>query len=137
MAVVRSPRAAAAPPEERHFRRTPGVLASLTGLVGAPVVFLASQQIMYASVPFACGAGGTRMPMHLQALVTLLLILGCAALSAREWRRAGREWPGDEEDPRSRGRFTAATGMVLALFLSLIVLAEWLAVAMFTPCMGT
>ena len=132
--MIASPRAEAAPPLERHYRETPGVLATLAGIVGAPLVFLTGQLVLYATVPWVCAAGASRLPLHLEGAATVLLLAACAALSAREWRRAGRGWPGEEGNPVARARFLAATGMALALFLALIALVAWLAVAWFPPC---
>ena len=134
MVVIPSPRVAAAPPEERHFRRAPGVLASLAGVVGAPLVFLGGQLVSYATVPWVCAAGASRLPLHLENAAIVLLLLACAAVSAREWRRAGRHWPGDEWGPVPRSRFLAAAGTGLALFLALVATAQWLAVGFFPPC---
>ena len=136
MVVIPSPRAEAAPPGERHFRRAPGVLASLAGVVGAPLVFLAGQLLAYATVPRACVAGGSRLPLHVEHALIVLLLLACAAISAREWRRAGREWPDDGWGPLPRSRFLAAGGTALALFLVVIAAAQWVAVGVFPPCVG-
>lgn len=137
MVVIPSPRAGSAPPVERHFRRAPGVLASLAGVAGAPLVFLAGQLVAYATVPRACVAGGSRLPLHVEHALIVLLLLACAALSAREWRRAGRAWPGDEWGPVPRSRFLAAGGTALALFLALVATAQWVAVGVFPPCVSS
>ena len=136
MVVIPSPRAEAAPPEERHVRRPRGVLGSLAGLVGAPLVFLTGQLVSYATVPFACAAGASRLPLHLENAAGVLLLLACAVVSAQAWRRAGRGWPGDEGDPLARSRLLAGAGLALALFLALVTAAQWLAVGVFSPCVG-
>jgi hypothetical protein len=65
----------------------------------------------------------------------LFITLGAGALALYHWNRLGKAWPADTEGGlHASWRFLAALGMLTSpLFTSLIV-AQWIALLMISPC---
>ncbi|HEV7590301.1 MAG TPA: hypothetical protein VGO40_19480 [Longimicrobium sp.] len=103
------------------------------GVLAGPVLLLAQQTLAYALVPDACTRQSSVF-VHLTHLATLLLIGGGFLLCRREWARVGRGEPDERPGPEHRARFMAFGGMVSNVFFALLVLAQWLATALFSPC---
>jgi len=120
---------------DRHFRERRGKLALWIGLVGGPLLALASLHLSYAVVPWSCNAG-RELPLHLIAAAALLLAAGTFWLAWRDWTRTGRRWPGEEGDVVGRSRFMATLGVLLAAFFSLVIVAMWVPVLVFSSCQG-
>jgi hypothetical protein len=114
--------------------RRPGEIFRLwVGVLAGPLVALAEQEAIYLLVPGAC-AGGQELPLHLTALLALLLIAGAGVLSLRDWRRAGAEVPDAAGGPQARSRFMAVVGILSSIIFGLAVLAHWLATILLGPC---
>ncbi|HSU17414.1 hypothetical protein [Longimicrobium sp.] len=103
------------------------------GLLSGPVIVLLGQWVAYALVPDAC-ARQSSLFVHMVHAVALLLIAGAFLLCRREWARLGRSEPDERPGPEHRARFMAFSGMVANPFFAAIVLAMWLATALFSPC---
>jgi hypothetical protein len=103
------------------------------GFLVPPLAFLANLGVAYALVPGSC-AGGVSWPLHLTAAVMLIIALGAGWLAWREWARAGREWPSEQAEPTARIRFMAALGSIGAVFFSLLIVAQWLAMVILPQC---
>jgi hypothetical protein len=103
------------------------------GVLAGPVLVLAQQTMVYVLVPDAC-ARQSSVFVHLTHLAALLLIGGGLLLCRREWARVGRGRPDERPGPEHRARFMAYGGMVSNVFFMLLVLAQWLATALFSPC---
>jgi hypothetical protein len=114
-------------PDARHIRML------WTGLLLAPVAFLANLEIGYALVPAACTARST-LPLHLVNAASLALALVGGLIAWRSWNTVGRVWPNGEAGPIGRSRFLAALGVLLAAQFALVILAQWLAVFLLDPC---
>jgi hypothetical protein len=113
--------------------REPGEILRLwIGVLTGPLVALLEQEVLYLLVPGAC-ARGQELPLHLAALVALLLIAGSGVLSLREWRRAGAV--ADEAGgARARSRFMAIVGVLTSVIFGLGVAAHWLAAIVLGAC---
>lgn len=119
----------------RHFREPRGILMLWFAVLAAPTAWMAGLGLEYGLVRVAC-AGGGMVPLHLISLATLLLALAGGLVALREWRRAGGEWPGEGHGAESRSRFMAALGMLATPLFALLILAQWIALLTFNPCMG-
>jgi hypothetical protein len=119
-------REARTPPGER-----PGPL--WFGMLAGPVAFLVNLQVMYMLVPWACRGGWRAGLWTFPAFMVGLSALG-AAVAWRNWRRTGREWPGDEGGAQPRSRFMAALGVLVSATMLLVVVAHWLAAFLISPC---
>jgi hypothetical protein len=103
------------------------------GVLAGPVLVLAQQTMVYVLVPDAC-ARQSSVFVHLTHLAALLLIGGGLLLCRREWSRVGRGQPDERPGPEHRARFMAFGGMMWNVFFMLLVLAQWLATALLSPC---
>ena len=103
------------------------------GVLAGPVLVLAQQTLVYALVPDAC-ARQSSVFVHVAHLAALLLIGGGFLLCHRAWDRVGRGRPDERPGPEHRARFMAFGGMVSNGFFMLLVCAQWLATALFSPC---
>jgi hypothetical protein len=102
-------------------------------LAGGPVVVLLGQWAAYVLVPDAC-ARQSSLFVHLVHLVALLLLAAGFLVSRREWVRLGGTEPDERPGAEHRARFMAFSAMLTNPFLALVVLAMWLATALFSPC---
>jgi hypothetical protein len=76
------------------------------------------------------------LPLHLLSLATLALAVAGGVVAWREWRRAGREWPGEGPGTLPRSRFIAVLGLLGAPLFALTIVAQWVANLFLNPCMG-
>jgi hypothetical protein len=63
-----------------------------------------------------------------------LLVLGCAVVAFREWRRAGGHWPDHGGGAAGRSRFMGVLGMFMAASSALVILAQWIPDWIVSPC---
>lgn len=108
---------------ERDFAEGHGVLSLWAGVLMGPVVWLALLEVNFVLVPWACAAGAN-WPMYVTTFSALASVAGGAALSFRDWRDAGREWPEESEGVIPRSRFLAAGGLLLNVFFLLAIVAH-------------
>lgn len=104
-------------------------------VLAGPVAWMLGLNTGYSLVRVAC-AKDTNLSLHLVSLATLLLALAGGWMAMREWRRAGRQWPGEEGGPLHRGRFMAALGVMTSVLFSMAIIAQWVASLFFNPCMA-
>ena len=119
------------PAEEFKEGAGPGSLWA--GVLAAPVAALVQLETNYALVIWACGAG-REWALHLVSLLALALTAAGGLLSWRNWRRAGAKWEDEGAGVLPRSRFMAGVGMLISVFISLVVVAQWLAVFFYNPC---
>jgi hypothetical protein len=108
---------------------------SLTlGVVLGPIVALAHQQAVYAAAMWACGR---RMPAALHAIpaLCLIVVIGAAIGGYRNWRAVGGGVEDEHDAVATRTRFLALTGMAVSSFSAIVIIAQWLAIFVFDPCM--
>jgi len=125
------------PPDNpvREFDSTnaAGLLALWVGVLGPPLAYLCNHLFTYMMVSWSC-ATQTRWTLHLVPLLTLIIALAAGALAWRNWKRAGREWPGSGAGVIPRSRFLAMLGMMLSAFFALLILAQWVPIFILAPC---
>ena len=117
-----------------QFTRWPGLLRLALGVLIGPVIALANQELIYAAGMWTCGHG-YRVTLHLIPLLCLAVTIACAIVAHRDWRAADGGVEEEEAGVASRTRFLAIAGMGISVFSSLVVIAQWAAIAVFAPCM--
>jgi hypothetical protein len=116
------------PPETRRD------LSLWAGMLAAPIAWFVQLSIVYALTPHACAAKG-RFLLHLASLV-------CLAVAGFGLRTAWGNWEvirrGSAADgPRAssgRARFQSLGGLLSGGLFLLIIVAEWLAISVLSPC---
>ena len=108
-------------PRPRRVERR-DVLLWLAVLAG-PLAWAAQLQINYALAPTACALGGKTF-LHLVSLVTFLIAVAGAFLAWIRWKKLpeGSAEHGDAKE--SRARFMALSGMTMAVFFALVIVAS-------------
>ena len=123
-----------APRELRAYTRWRGILAMLAPFVVSPIVALANQGIAYVSVPWACyrdAAGWLRVV----PAASLVVLIGLALLSWRDWRRVGGGMHTDDATVADRTRFVALAGLGVTGLSALAVLWQFIAMWVVHPCL--
>jgi hypothetical protein len=92
-------------------------------VLAGPIAWALTEQLSYMLTPTACWTGNHLM-LYLVPLGTLLIVLACAALAHRRWKREpeGSTEKGDPGD--SRARFMAMAGFWLCVSFAVVILAE-------------
>ena len=117
-----------------QFTRWPGLLSLSLGLVLGPLVALGHQQAVYAVNMWACGRN-LHATMHIVPVLCLIVVFGAGFGAHRNWRAVGRGVEDEREGVAVRTRFLALLGMSISLFSAIVILAQWLAIFVFDPCM--
>jgi hypothetical protein len=103
-------------------------------MLGAPVIWLIHLESGYALVQYAC-VSGRHFVLHLNAIVSLALVLGIGALAIHHWNQAGRGWPSqDEGGSTARWRTLSIMGVLQSGLFSLLILVAWAAIFILHPC---
>ena len=107
------------------------------GIIVPPVAMLINLSIGYALVPWSCAAH-SRTLLHAEIGVLVLISVAAGFVAHREWRRYGGGGASDDAaGPGPRARFLGAMGLASSALFTMILLAQWLANAYLTPCIGT
>jgi hypothetical protein len=117
-----------------HFARWPGLLSLSVGVLTGPTVALVSMGIIYVSNAWACGVRSS-LALHLIPLFCLAAAVGAGLLAYADWKRVGRGARVDEATVGDRTRFLALIGMGASAISALVIVAQWLAIFVFGPCM--
>jgi hypothetical protein len=126
----RRPRADKVDPQRRgdwHAAR------QVAALVGGPAAVLLSQQAKYLLVVPAC-ATGRLGPLHVAAVLGLLLTVACGLLALHEWRSSGGGWPDHAGGSAGRSRFMGVLAMLMAGCSALVIFAQWIPDWIVSPC---
>lgn len=121
---------AGALPAFTHWR---GLLSLALGVLLGPVVALTNQELIYAVDMWACGHG-MRATIHIVPALCLIVAIGCVVTSYRNWQAVGAGVEEEAATIAARTRFLAIMGVVISIFSSLVILAQWAAVFVFQPC---
>jgi hypothetical protein len=120
--------------EAARFTRWPGLLSLSAGLLVGPIAALFNQGLIYVANMWACGAG-TRLALHVVPALCLAVSVGAGLLARADWARVGRGTHAEEATVSSRSRFLALSGMATSALSALVILAQWLAIFVFDPCL--
>jgi hypothetical protein len=116
-----------------EFKEGAGPLTLWACVLAGPLAALTQLQANYALVLWACGSGQT-WALHLVSLLALVVAAGAGLLAWRNWRRAGALWEDDGAGVLPRSRFMSVVGMLVSAHSALVVVAQWIAVFVFSPC---
>ena len=117
----------------RDFKEGAGPGALWAGVLAGPLAMLTQLQVNYALVLWACGAG-REWALHLVVILALVVAIAGGLLSWRNWRRAGAGWEDEGAGPLPRSRFMAAVGILISALLSLVIIAQWIPIFVYSPC---
>jgi hypothetical protein len=112
----------------------PGVLWAC--MLAGPLAALSQLQANYALVLWVCGTGRA-WSLHVVSLAALLVTTGAGLLSWRNWRRAGADWDDGGAGVLPRSRFMSVVGMLVSAHSALVVIAQWVAVFVYSACQRT
>lgn len=98
-----------------------------------PLLALAMQSLLYADVPWAC-RGGSMIALHFIAGVFTALVAITVVAALRLWKSTGRGVRSVENTVDDRARFVALSGIALSLASLLLIVAMWVPVFVFDPC---
>lgn len=118
----------------RYFSRSWGLLSLVIPWIVPPLVVLATEEVSYMSVPWAC-ARQAPVALHVVPVVALIVIALCGMLARRDWARTGRGVEDEAATVLTRSRFLAILGLAASIFCALIVLAMWLPMFIVGPCL--
>ena len=100
-----------------------------------PLVWFAAQNAGYFFVPWACARNNGEWLLHGIAIAALLLCVGAGLLSLAVLREIGVAGDDDHDDRIQRTRFLARLGIGGATIFALIMIGQWIAIAILDPCM--
>ena len=103
-----------------------------SGIIGAPLVFLAALSAGYALVPWACRSQ-QHVVLDVVSVVALILTLAATALGVLGWQRA-RAHGGSPLAARSA--FLAQLAIASGVLSTIAVGAQWATRLALSPCIG-
>ncbi len=107
------------------------------GVLVPALAMLTNLSLGFALVAWS-GAAGTRILLHAEIAVLVLISASAGVVAHREWRRHGGGGEADDSGgPAARARFMGVMGMGSSALFTTILLAQWLAYAYLTPCLST
>jgi hypothetical protein len=104
------------------------------GLLAGPVGWFLAFLAVYALAAGACGQHAGRL--HGLILLGLIVAGGGTVLAWRTWKAAGGEPGPKDEGMVARARLLSTLGLLGGCLFSLVIVAQWIAVAMLTACEG-
>ncbi|MGE5101730.1 MAG: hypothetical protein ACM3SX_17240 [Deltaproteobacteria bacterium] len=118
----------------RAFTRWPGLLSLSLGVLLGPTVALINQGLIYSANMWACGHGawGT---LHVIPLLCVIVAIGAGLTARRDWKAVGGGVHDEDATVEQRTRFVALLGMALSAFSAAVIIAQWVAIVVFEPCM--
>jgi hypothetical protein len=101
------------------------------GLLVGPMAGLIQLQVNYALVLWSCSHRAL-WPLHLVSVLALLATLVAGLMAYRVWQRVSvkEDGPG----PIARSRLMSLVGVLISILMSLVIIAQWLAVFVYDPC---
>jgi len=101
------------------------------GVLVGPMAALIQLQVNYALVLWSCSHHST-LPLHVVSALALFLTIVVGLLSFQIWQRVsiGEDGAG----PAARTKLMTVIGMLISILMSLVIIAQWLAVFIHDPC---
>src|SRR3954468_4844323 len=104
------------------------------GVLWAPALWLIQFELRYSLVEPLCNRG-MRFPLYIVSVVFFIFIALSGLWSWREWARAGKRLPSDEQSgSRERNLFLALLGLLTSALFILLLIAQTIASVMVDPC---
>src|SRR4051812_28868041 len=116
-----------------EFKEGAGPWSLWAGVLTAPMAMLIELQTNYALVLWACEVR-REWALHLVMLLALLTTLAGGLLSLRNWRRAGGVFEDEGAGVLPRSRFMALVGILISALITLVIIAQWIAIFLYGPC---
>jgi hypothetical protein len=120
----------------REFKEGAGPGRLWLSVLAPPMAALAQLQTNYALVLWSCGSG-RKWGLHAVAVAALVVALCSGLLAWRNWRKAGSSWDDEGAGPIPRSRFMTVVGMLVSAHSALVIIAQWIAVFIYSPCQRT
>ena len=117
-----------------RFARLPAMLRLATSVLLGPSAALVNQGIIYIAMIWACGPGSS-LALHLIPLLCLAAAVAAGFIAYADWTRVGRGVQVDGATVDDRSRFLALAGMGASALSALVIVAQWVAIFVFGPCM--
>ncbi len=99
----------------------------------APAAWFANLCANFALAPWACSLAW-KPALYAVSAVSVLIAAACAAVAWVEWRRLGREYPGEAAGAIPRSRALASGGVALAGMFALVITAQAIAELILRAC---
>ncbi len=116
-----------------QFTKQSGRFALWIGPVIAPLAWLTDLQLSFAADRTACTSQSS-MLLHLATIISLAVALLGVWLTWRTWKKAGEQWPGEEEGVVPRSCFLAFVGFGVNVLFVAAILAQSVPKLMLNPC---
>jgi nicotinamide riboside transporter PnuC len=117
------------------LRRGRGIAVLWFAVLAGPLAWMLGLNAEYSLVRVAC-AKDTNLSLHLVSLLTLLLAISGGWVAWREWKRTGRQGPGEGGGTLPRARMMVVMGLMASALFSLAIVTQWVASLFFNPCMA-
>jgi hypothetical protein len=122
---------------EQRRRGRDGARSSLaaqwTGMFLAPAAFFAHLQVAYVLVPWSCATGNRLWLNVTDALSVVVAAIG-TVIARRVWSCEEAGQASATDGPLSRARFLGIIGAVIGAMFVLLLVAQWSASWMISPC---
>jgi hypothetical protein len=111
----------------------PSTAAQFVGLLLAPATFFAHLQGAYVLVPRACRYHAD-VWLHVVGVASVVVAAAGTWVAWRVWDASGRHESTEPGGPLPRARFLGVSGLGVGSLLTLLLLAQWLAAFVISPC---
>ena len=118
---------------DRELPPERGLASQWVGLLFAPAVFFLHLQFAYAIVEWSCRHDNSFW-IHASGVASVVLAALGTLVAWRVWRREGGDDPGEGHGISPRARFLGVAGLGLGALLTLILVAQWVAAFVVSPC---
>ncbi len=113
--------------------QVPGITAQWIGLLLAPAAFFTHLQLGYVLVYRACRYH-TDLWVHVAGATSVALAAFGTWTAWRVWTRTGRTTSIEEAGAVARARFLGITGFGSGALFVLLLLSQWMAAFVLSPC---
>ena len=102
--------------------------------LAGPIAWCVNLESVYVLTLHSCAVEG-RLSLHLSTLACLAVAILGAVWAGFLWASLGRGVPSDAEaGPGSGAHFLSVLGLIFDPFFAMLILSQWLAIAMLDPC---
>jgi hypothetical protein len=103
------------------------------GFLGSALAWLAHLALSYILVGYACDYGLPAI-IHLPSVLMLGVTAAAGWVSWLSWGRLGRSTEDEIEGLEGRSRFMALSGVIMAVFFGVVIIAQWIPAFIMPPC---